>query len=167
MDDRYLLTDSLLAVDLGLKTGLALYNHTGRLQWYRSKNFGSPGRLKRSVYRLLGEIPRPAYLVLEGGGTLAEVWEREAGRRQVAVIRVSPETWRERLLYIRERRSGRQAKQSAGELARKVITWSGASRPTSLRHDAAEAILIGLWGVLEVGWLKELPTEVRILSSPL
>jgi hypothetical protein len=42
-----------------------------------------------------------------------------------------------------------------------VIEWSGITRPTSLRHDAAEAILIGLWGVLEAGWLPALPPELR------
>ena len=46
------------------------------------------------------------------------------------------------------------------ESARAVIEWSGAKRPTSLRHDAAEAILIGLWGALELGWLAELPQEL-------
>jgi hypothetical protein len=30
-----------------------------------------------------------------------------------------------------------------------------------LRHDTAEAILIGLWGVLEVGWLERLPDDLR------
>ena len=39
----------------------------------------------------------------------------------------------------------------------------GAAHPTSLRHDAAEAILIGLWGVLEVGWLDE-PSEVAYVD---
>ena len=57
--------------------------------------------------------------------------------------------------------SGTQAKQTADELARRVINWSEAPRPTSLRHDAAEAILVGLWGALEVGWLERAPTEVR------
>ena len=49
----------------------------------------------------------------------------------------------------------------AGELARKVIAWAEASRPTSLRHDAAEAIMIGLWGLLRMGWLAELPKELQ------
>ena len=31
------------------------------------------------------------------------------------------------------------------------VVWSGALGLTSLRRDAAEAILIGLWGVLEAG----------------
>jgi hypothetical protein len=42
-------------------------------------------------------------------------------------------------------------------LARQIILWFGASRPTALRHDTAEAILIGLWGVLAVAWLETLP----------
>jgi len=41
--------------------------------------------------------------------------------------------------------------------ARRVVEWSDAARPTSLRHDAAEAILIGLWGVIDVGWLPGVP----------
>ncbi|MFP2902614.1 hypothetical protein ACLEQD_40940, partial [Corallococcus sp. 4LFB] len=58
-------------------------------------------------------------------------------------------------------RSGALAKDAADGLARRVIDWSHAPRPTSLRHDAAEAILLGLWGALEVGWLAQVPVEVR------
>jgi hypothetical protein len=50
-------------------------------------------------------------------------------------------------------RSTRVAKRTAAEVARRIIEWSGAPRPTSLRHDAAEAILIGLWGAIVLGWL--------------
>ncbi|MBI4581226.1 MAG: hypothetical protein HY718_16105 [Planctomycetes bacterium] len=58
-------------------------------------------------------------------------------------------------------RTGPQAKRHAGTLARRAIEWSGAARPTSLRHDAAEAILIGLYGVVQVGWLPRLPAELH------
>lgn len=152
---------SLLAVDLGLRTGLALYAGDGRLLWYRSQNFGSQARLRRAVHGLLGGIPDLAWVVLEGGGPLAEIWEKEAGKRGVAVLRIAAERWRERLLLVREQRTGKQAKHSADELARRVIDWSGAPRPTSLRHDAAEAVLVGLWGVLEVEWLERVPDAVR------
>ena len=50
---RIIAVSSLLAVDLGLKTGLALYGEDGKLRWYRSKNFGTTARLKRAVYSLL------------------------------------------------------------------------------------------------------------------
>jgi len=109
----------------------------------------------------LKELPGLAWLIVEGSGPLAEIWTREAERQQVAARQVRPEEWRETLLLPREQRTGIEAKQNADDLARRVIEWSGARRPTSLRHDAAEAILIGLWGVLKVGWLENLPAEVR------
>jgi hypothetical protein len=152
---------SLLAVDLGLNTGLALYGQDGRLRWYRSKHFGSATRLRRGVRRVLSEIPHLTRLVIEGSSPLADIWLREAERRQITVRQISAEDWRRALLYPRQRRSGRQAKQTADEIARRIIDWSGAPRPTALRHDTAEAILIGLWGVLEIGWLAGLPAEVR------
>lgn len=148
---------SLLGIDLGLRTGLALYGHDGRLLWYRSRNFGTAARLRRRVQGLLGELPGLAWLVLEGGGPLGDIWEHEANRRRIPVRRISAEDWRRHLLYPREQRSGAQAKRNAADVARRVIEWSDAPRPTSLRHDAAEAILIGLWGVLNVGWLESLP----------
>ena len=152
---------ALLAVDLGLRSGLALYGPDGRVRWYRSQNFGSQSRLKRAVPSVLHSAAPLAWLVLEGGGPIAEVWEREALRRALPVLRVSAQDWRARLLYAREQRSGGLAKDAADGLARRVIEWSAASRPTSLRHDAAEAVLLGLWACLEVGWLEQVPPEVR------
>lgn len=151
----------LLAVDLGLRSGLALYGADGRLRWYRSQNFVTQARLKRAVPAVLHAAGPLAWLVLEGGGPVADVWEREAARRALPVLRVSAQDWRARLLYAREQRSGGLAKDAADGLARRVIEWAGAPRPTSLRHDAAEAVLLGLWGVVEVGWLPQVPPEVR------
>ena len=152
---------SLLAVDLGLRTGLALYGDDGRLRWYRSQNFGAKSRLRRGVPGLLDGVDDLAWLIIEGGGDLATAWLREAERRQISVRQISAETWRKKLLLPREQRNAASAKQHADDLARKVIDWSSAPRPTALRHDTAEAILIGLWGVLAVGWLTHLPAELR------
>lgn len=148
---------SLLAVDLGLKTGLALFEGQGKLLWYRSHNYGTTERLKRAVPKLMDGIPDLAVIVIEGGGNLATVWEKEAERRGITSLQISAREWRLLFLYSREHRSGVEAKRYAGETARKVIDWSDAPRPTSLRHDAAEAIMIGLWGVLHMGWLSKLP----------
>jgi hypothetical protein len=150
----------LLAVDLGLRTGLALYGADGRLRWYRSQNFGRRGRLKRAVPSLLNDLPHLTNLVLEGG-SLADPWRREAKRRNLHVRQIDAATWREALLLDREQRSGTLSKRHADALARQVIAWSAAPRPTALRHDAAEAILIGLWGVLEAGWLDDPPLLER------
>lgn len=154
--------DVLLAVDVGLHTGLARYGRDGRLQWYRSTNFGARSRLKAGVHSLLASDPEVSMLFIEGGGELAKVWEREAQRRGIAVSRVSAEDWRKRLLLPRERISGSTAKKTAKDLARRVIEWSGAKRPTSLTHDAAEAVLVGFYAVLELGWLEEPPFVVGL-----
>jgi hypothetical protein len=152
---------TLLAVDLGLRTGFALYGDDGLLRWYRSQNYGTAGRLRRGAAAQLDALPDLAWLVLEGGGALAELWRREGERRGVGVLVTGAEAWRQRLLLAREQRTGAQAKQVADGIARRVVAWSGARSPTSLRHDAAEAILVGLWGVLEVGWLAALPPALR------
>ena len=61
---------SLLAVDLGLKTGLALFAGDGRLLWYRSHNYGTTERLKRGVPDILDSISELTHVVIEGGGNL-------------------------------------------------------------------------------------------------
>lgn len=152
---------SLLSVDLGIKTGLALYGQDGRLCWYRSRNYGSTQRLKRDIKNLLESIPDLLLLVLEGGGSLVAPWEREAVRRNVPVKLVQAEQWRPNFLYPREQLTGLKAKQYADGIARKIIAWSGLPRPTSLRHDAAEAVLIGMWAVIDAEWLKTLPDEIK------
>ena len=157
---------SLLAVDVGVRTGLAVYRDDGRLIWYRSRNFGAAVRLKRAIPALLHEAFDPTYVVLEGGGPLAEHWATAAERHGSHVRRVSAEEWRALFLLQREQRSGEQAKRVADTVARRVVEWSDAARPTSLRHDAAEAILIGLWGVMRVGWLKSIPPALGI-AGPL
>ena len=153
----------LLAVDLGLRSGLALYGGEGRLLRYRSNNFGSAARLRRAVPSLLrgDDDAAPDQLLLEGSGQLVDIWTRPAEKRGIEVRVISAEIWRRRLLYQRQQRSGKDAKRNADDLARKVIQWSGAPAPTSLRHDAAEAILAGLWGVLELGWLEALPPALQ------
>lgn len=148
----------LLAVDAGLRAGIAVFGQDGRLEHYRSTNFGSLARLKRGVFGVMAEIPGLARVVVEGGGGgFAEPWLREARRRGLPGRMVDAGAWRTRLLLARDRRTGVAAKEQAGNLARVIIAWSGAPRPTSLRHDAAEAILLGLWDAMEAGWLASLP----------
>lgn len=147
----------LLAVDLGLRTGLAFFDRAGRLQWYRSRNFGSQTRLRRAAAAILRETPEVSALVVEGGGSLAVGWQKEAGARGIPLHLISAEQWQADLLHDREQRDAVLAKAAADDLARQVIRWSAAANPTSLRHDAAEAILVGLWSVWQRGWLAELP----------
>jgi hypothetical protein len=147
----------LLAVDLGLRTGLAVFGPDGRLRSYRSQNLGTRSRLKRAAAGTVAAHAPLAALAVEGDAALARLWVREAERRGARSLVVAPERWRVLLLHPRERRDGATAKQHAGRVARATIAWSGAPTPTALRHDAAEAICIGLYAVLALGWLEALP----------
>ncbi len=102
----------------------------------------------------------------EGGGNLADLWLKEGQRRGLDVQVIHAERWREALLFPREQRHGTDAKSAADGLARAIIAWSGAKTPRGpLKHDAAEAIAIGLWGVIDVGWLDDVPSEVERRSG--
>ncbi len=152
---------TLLAVDLGLRTGLAVYGRDGRLLRYRSTRFPSVGALKCALPRVMDEAPAIAWLVCEGDQHLAAIWSKLADKRGARVLWTSAERWRTALLEPTERQDAERAKEAAGRLARRVIAQAGARRPTSLTHDVAEAILIGLWGLVEVGWIAEVPRDLR------
>jgi hypothetical protein len=153
---------SLLAVDLGLRTGMAFYGPDARLVWYRSQHYTTRTSLRRGVHGLLDASPDVSHLVLEGGGPIADIWIKEAQRREISVRQIAAEDWRGRFFAPRDQRGRDRSKLTADVLARRIIEWSGAPRPTSLRHDAAEAILIGLWGVLEAGWLGKMPGGILV-----
>ncbi|HKI51257.1 MAG TPA: hypothetical protein VJ995_04235 [Geothermobacteraceae bacterium] len=143
---------TLLAVDLGLRSGLAIYRRDGRLLWYRSTNFGSVRRLKSALAGILDPIENLKFVILEGGGQLAEIWQRECTRRALSCQTIAAESWRQRLLVPRQYQDAKQAKQHAGELARAVIDCLALKQPTSLRHDASEAVLVGLYALIEANW---------------
>lgn len=148
---------SLVAVDLGLRSGLAVYGDDGKLRAFRSVHFASMAALKRGVFGLLQQAEGLEWVVVEGDRRMGDVWASAAEKQGARTQRVSPETWRAQLLLAREMRSGALAKEHADTLARRVVEWSGARRPTSLSPDVAEAILIGLWGVIHAGWLHVPP----------
>lgn len=143
----------LLAIDLGVRTGLAYFDGHGQLQWVRSSNFGNLRRLKQGAYGIVArEVPLLTHLVAEGDRNLGDIWLRLAAKRGAATRLVGAEVWRQALMAERHQRTGADAKQHADAMAREVIAQSGAPGVKSLRHDAAEAILIGFWAVGELGW---------------
>ncbi len=149
----------LLAVDAGLHTGLALYRHDSRLLWYRSHHLADQQKLKRLIATLLRSTPQPTHIYLEGGGPLAELWQREAVKLECVFVQLHADQWRERLFYDRQHPSGRVAKQQALKVASAVIDHLSHKKPTALRHDTAEAVLIGLYGLLDLGWLGHWPPK--------
>ncbi|NCD23974.1 MAG: hypothetical protein EOL86_00070 [Deltaproteobacteria bacterium] len=143
---------ALLAVDAGLRTGLALFDRDGRLAWCRSHNLGTPARLKKAAARILFELPDLEFLVVEGGGRLAAIWEHAATRRYIPCLVVQADTWRGAFLLPRERVGGQEAKAAACRLVARLLRDEDRLLPTAPRHDAAEAVLIGSWAVATLGW---------------
>lgn len=151
---------ALLAVDAGLRTGLAAFFRDGQLAWCRSHNLGSPARLKKAAARVLFELPELEYLVVEGGGQLAGIWEGAARRREISCLVVQAETWRREFLPPRDRVSGHVAKAAACRLVSRILRTENRSTPTAPRHDAAEAVLIGLWAAMTLGWREPLRIDL-------
>lgn len=145
-------TEHLLAVDLGVKTGLALYRSDGKLIWYRSQNFGNSSRLRKAIPGILKNFEDINYLIIEGGGPLAKIWIQEAEKRNIDILNIMAEDWRHEILLPREQRKGKQAKYYALTYAHKVINKLGLHQPTTMNNDTAEAVLIGFWGILKLGW---------------
>jgi hypothetical protein len=148
-----------VGVDLGLATGIAVYGRDGRLESVRSRSFQSRDALRAAAGSILDEIPHVHGMIGEGGGELAEVWLRAARHRGIHARTVHAHEWRPSFLYPREQRDGAAAKAHAMRLAAQVVEWSGTKgvSASALGHDAAEAILVGLFGVVQAGWLRELP----------
>jgi hypothetical protein len=138
---------TLLAVDLGLRTGLACFNE-GALVWFRSQNMGTLTRLKKAIPVVLDECEELSLLVVEGDRHLGDLWAKLAVKRGAEVRRVSPEVWRAELMLPREMRTGAGAKLVAQRKALEIIDASACKRPrTPLVDDVAEAICIGAWAV--------------------
>jgi hypothetical protein len=141
----------LLAVDLGLSTGLAAFGRDGHLVWCRSHHIGNRAALKRAAYGVMNTLPALEALALEGGGPLAAPWLREAARRGLSVLTVHAYEWRAALLPEATRPGG-DLKALSIAAARRVIAASALPQPKALRHDTAEAVLTGVWALRTLGW---------------
>ena len=142
----------LVAIDLGLRTGIAAYDRSGTLCFARARRFPSRDRLRAAVPGLLAGLRPLCWLIVEGDAALARPWLREARMCGAKVLSVTPETWRSALMPPREFRTGAMAKHHSQRRARTLLAEAGRPPVVPLRHDAAEAALIGWWALGEVGW---------------
>ncbi|NLG14162.1 MAG: hypothetical protein GX561_08160 [Lentisphaerae bacterium] len=144
----------LLSIDLGLKAGLAWFQDDGQLIRCRSANFPNMGTLKKAIPVILDEIKPLTHLVIEGGGTIAKHWINAAEKRSLAIMQTTAETWREQLLWQRERRTGLQAKQYALNLAYRLLKANNLRSATPISDDTAEAVLCGIWALNQLNIIK-------------
>lgn len=138
-------TGNVMSVDLGVKTGIAVFSAQGMLLWYGSRNYGNKKSLRKDVPRLLHQYRPLRMLILEGGGALEEVWRREAEFRKIPVSSFHAGHWRELFFGSESLMHTERAKEKAVELALRVIHLIGVSRASVPIHHAAEAILSGLY----------------------
>ena len=139
----------LLAVDAGLHCGYAMFDlSSAELLWYRSHNYGMQARLRRGAATLIDQELPIAAIVIEGGGTVAEPWIKTAQYNRIPVFQIHAAQWRTDVLHAREQRSGAQAKKAAQQHAQARMTHAKTGyHYNQVRHDAAEAILIGEWAL--------------------
>ncbi len=144
----------LLSVDLGVKTGLALFSSEGRLLWHRSQNFGNKTRLRKAIPWIVSLEEDISYIVIEGGGPLLKIWDSYLEKRNIEVLHIMAEEWRHALLLTREQRKGSQAKEKALHYAGIIIQKISNQKIAPANDNAAEAILIGTWAMEKLGWIN-------------
>lgn len=153
--------DFLLSVDLGVKTGLALFSSDGSLLWFRSQNFGNKVRLRKAIPWLLGLEEELTHLVIEGGGPLLKIWDSFLVKRNLTVIKTMADDWRADLMLHREQRKAKAAKRNALMYAARAVEKLSDHKPTSIDEDTAEAILIGVWAMKKLGWIHRTDEILR------
>jgi hypothetical protein len=158
---------TLLAVDLGLATGVAVFDSTGKLLLYNDFVFKSTADLRQVVHDLLVEWERNlaveiTHVAIEGlDPSLWDAWISVLGSREV--LDVLPETWRQDLLLHRERASGELAKAASRIIAKQIVHDYGmmTSHQGDFQTDAAEAVLLGLHVSRRLGWVDREPAIRR------
>lgn len=151
----------LLSVDLGVKTGLALFSSDGRLLWHRSQNFGNKTRLRKAIPWIVSLEENITYIVIEGGGPLLKLWDAYLEKRNIEVLHIMAEEWRRALLLSREQRKGAQAKENAVRYAGIIIQKISNQKTLVTNNNAAEAILIGTWAMEKLGWINSAAALLR------
>jgi hypothetical protein len=166
----------LMAVDLGLRTGVCLFNSAGELLCYEYFHFESVSELQMGAKILLKEWENDAnkntdiskdddrwqvsHVAIEGTDPpLAKAWKQAVHEieQPIAVLFVKPEEWREDILTEEERSSGTCSKLASTQIALRVISRYGRKTSDVLecQTDVAESILLGLYMSCRLGWIND------------
>ena len=162
-------SNKLLAVDLGMRAGLAWFDQAGRLIRARSTHFPDRAALKRALPGIWREVTGVSRVVLEGGGALAEIWLKSAAKQGLMVDQICAEQWRREVFTPSQNRNAHSAKNAACALAVEIARQDGCPPCQEFLDDVAEAIVFGRW----YAWnsqsglsLEPLPGEGRRGKSP-
>ena len=162
----------LLAVDLGLRTGVSMFDDSGRLLRYEYFHFDSAEKLQEMAEILLkewelevntrvntvesGNMFKLTHIAIEGADPpLAEAWRR-ASNGLMALLFVKPEEWRGDLLTKEEMFSGESSKAASRRMAQQIIAEYGETNVQpclDIQTDMAESLLLGLHVARRLGWV--------------
>jgi hypothetical protein len=152
----------LLAVDLGLRTGTAVFDRNGSVVAVDTWRFHDPESLDLGLKEIL-TAHNITHVVIEGEDRkLFYIWRRAIEKFEgVHLARVVADDWRRMLLSKKEMRDARKAKSAAGLIAKQVLKDNEDLRDKKLSSDAAEALLVGRYAVRVLGWItsKEPPVK--------
>jgi Icc-related predicted phosphoesterase len=156
----------LLAVDLGLRTGTAVFDRNGTILAVDTWHFRDHDALRKGLQNLF-ETHNISHVVIEGeDGKLFGTWRQAVERldQSVHLARVIADDWRRVLLTNKERRDARKAKSAAGLIAKQLLVLQNSSSvpvTKKLSADAAEALLVGHYSVRLLGWVDSSEPPVR------
>ncbi|GAX26125.1 hypothetical protein FisN_24Hh002 [Fistulifera solaris] len=171
--------DMLLAVDLGLRTGLSLFNDEGKLLRFDNFQFESPEQLLRAAKSVLstweedvketddrGRRWKISKIAIEGGDPpLRDAWH-EAADGRCSILHVRPEEWRADLLLTKEKMDGEKAKSASRLIARQIVSdYGDFNFDGKFQTDMAESILLGLHVARRLGWISPRDPPVRRYSN--
>jgi predicted phosphodiesterase len=175
----------LLAVDLGLKSGLSLFNCHGNLVRYEQFVF-KRGSLTAEFTELIkqweadvpndenflmdesiGENPwKVTHIAVEGEDVdILKAWASAAP--DLSITRISPQEWRSEMLLSKEKLSGADSKAAARLIARQVVADYGTmgQHEGKFKTDAAEAVVMGLYTCRKLGWISREPAVRRYTNG--
>jgi len=155
----------LVAVDMGLRTGISLYDNHGQLLRFADFHFDCLDDLEKYAPQLLlkWEIEagrRITHMAVEGTDPPIErVWRDLADRSRLRFLNVPPDDWRADLLSSVERRSGDTSKSTSLLKAQRLVNSFGDTDVLALADelgtDASESIMLGLHVSRRLGWVGD------------
>ncbi len=181
-DDMGIENDSnqlLMSVDLGLKSGVSLFNSSGNLIRYEQFLFDREN-LQEDFEEIIrkweaevvcenkdeGNSWKITHIAIEGGDTgLLNTWADAAPNH--SILRVSPEEWRAELLLKKENQSGSSAKEASRLIARQVVADFGImeNHTGKFPTDVAESVCLGMYVARRLGWIEREPAVRRFTNG--
>lgn len=168
----------LMAVDLGLRTGVCLLDQQGRILQYAQFHYDTTDALCKGAEKLLKEWQEEynrvngayiSHLAIEGSDPpVLDAWRTAASklRRPPAILYVRPEEWRSDMLSHADQQSGALAKEASERLAEALLHQQEQDSGGAVATDVAESILLGVHVARRLGWVTKDVQQQLVSAAP-